>query len=52
MAQRTRTYESELDIQRGLLLEYSRGSFSFGFHWFNPDRSEDQVFAYAVGYEF
>jgi hypothetical protein len=52
VAQRTRTYETGLDIQRGLLVELSRGSFSFGFHWFNPDRREDQVFAYAAGYEF
>jgi hypothetical protein len=52
VVQRTRTYESGLDIQRGLLVELSRGKVSFGFHWFNPDRSEDQVFAYAVGYEF
>lgn len=52
VVQRTRTYESGLDIQRGLLVELSRGKLSFGFHWFNPDRSEDQVFAYAVGYEF
>jgi hypothetical protein len=52
VVQRTRTYESGLDLQRGLLVELSRGSLSFGFHWFNPDRSEDQVFAYAIGYEF
>jgi hypothetical protein len=52
VAQRTRTYESGLDIQRGLLIELARGRFSFGFHWFNPDRTEDQVFAYAVGIEF
>jgi hypothetical protein len=51
-AQRTRTYETGLEVQRGLLVEVSRGALSFGFHWFNPDRSEDQVFAYAVGYEF
>jgi hypothetical protein len=52
VVQRTRTYESGLDIQRGLLIEFSRGKLSFGFHWFNPDRKEDQIFAYAVGYEF
>jgi hypothetical protein len=52
VAQRTRTYETGLDVQRGLLVELARGSLSFGFHWFNPDRSEDQIFAYAVGYEF
>jgi len=52
VTQRTRTYETRLDIQRGLLIELSRGSLSFGFHWFNPDRKEDQIFAYAVGYEF
>jgi hypothetical protein len=52
VAQRTRAYETDLDVQRGLLVELTRGSVSFGFHWFNPDRSEDQIFAYAVGYEF
>jgi hypothetical protein len=52
VVQRTRTYETGLDIQRGLLVELSRGSLSFGFHWFNLDRKEDQIFAYAVGYEF
>jgi hypothetical protein len=52
VVQRTRTYESGLDTQRGLLVELSRGRVSFGFHWFNPDRTEDQVFAYALGYEF
>ncbi|MGH9322623.1 MAG: hypothetical protein ACRD3V_22395 [Vicinamibacteria bacterium] len=52
VVQRTRAYETGLDIQRGLLIELSRGKLSFGFHWFNPDRSEDQVFAYALGYEF
>lgn len=52
VSQRTRTYESGLDIQRGLLVELSHRTVSFGFHWFNPDRSEDQVFAYALSYEF
>jgi hypothetical protein len=52
VAQRTRAYETPLDVQRGLLVELSHGNLSFGFHWFNPDRKEDQVFAYAVGYEF
>jgi len=52
VAQRTRTYETGLDVQRGLLVELSRGRLSFGFHWFNLDRKEDQIFAYAVGYEF
>ncbi len=52
VSQRTRTYETGLDIQRGLLIELSHGNLSFGFHWFNPDRKEDQIFAYAMGYEF
>ncbi len=52
VVQRTRTYETGLDIQRGLLVELSHGNLSFAFHWFNPDRTEDQVFAYALGYEF
>jgi hypothetical protein len=52
VVQRTRAYDTELDIQRGLLIELSHGKLSFGFHWFNPDRSEAQVFAYALGYEF
>jgi hypothetical protein len=52
VSQRTRAYETGLDIQRGLLVELSHRDVSFGFHWFNPERSEDQVFAYAVSYEF
>jgi hypothetical protein len=52
VSQRTRTYETGLDIQRGLLVELFQQRLSFAFHWFNPDRREDQVFAYAVGYEF
>lgn len=52
VVQRTRAYATDLDVQRGLLVELSRGRLSFGFHWFNPDRSADQVFAYALGYEF
>ncbi|MGH9319209.1 MAG: hypothetical protein ACRD21_04305 [Vicinamibacteria bacterium] len=50
VAQRTRTYESGLDVQRGLLIELSRGALSFGFHGFNPDREEDRLFAFSLGY--
>ncbi|HXV60272.1 MAG TPA: hypothetical protein VEK15_06225 [Vicinamibacteria bacterium] len=52
VVQRTRTYDTGLDLQRGLLIELSHAKLSFAFHWFNPDRTEDQVFAYAAGYEF
>jgi hypothetical protein len=40
VAQRTRAYETELDIQRGLILGFSVESASLAFHLFNPDKDD------------
>jgi hypothetical protein len=52
VAQRTRTIETGLDLERGLLLEGSSRSLSVGLDWFNPDRADDQYFVLSAGYEF
>jgi hypothetical protein len=36
VAQRTRVFESDLDIQRGLLAQATVGHWTFGVDWFNP----------------
>ncbi|HEV8201966.1 MAG TPA: hypothetical protein VGS03_18285 [Candidatus Polarisedimenticolia bacterium] len=46
VGQRTRTYDTGLDIQRGLLFQGLAGGWSFGVDWFNP-RSDDE-FTVAV----
>ncbi len=40
VAQRTRAYETERDIQRGLLLGISLGAVTLGGYVFNPDRDD------------
>jgi hypothetical protein len=40
VAQRTRAYETELDIQRGLIIGFSMESASLAFHLFNPDKDD------------
>ena len=50
-AQRTRAYETDVDVQRGLLLELSRGPGSLRGYLFNFDR--DEAFGIiAAGWEF
>ena len=39
VAQRTRAYESELDIQRGFLLGLSYKQVEVAGHVFNPDKN-------------
>lgn len=43
VVQRTKVYETELDIQRGILLGYSYGSLDVTAHVFNPDESPTVV---------
>ncbi|MGH7726050.1 MAG: hypothetical protein ACREOU_11545 [Candidatus Eiseniibacteriota bacterium] len=52
VTQRTRTIETGLDLERGLLLESTYRSLSVGVDWFNPDREDDQYFVLSAGYEF
>jgi hypothetical protein len=50
--QRTRVYDTGLEMQRGLMAAVAHGAMSAGAYWFNPDRSEDQLFVFAAGYEW
>jgi len=47
---RARAYEQDLEIDRGLLLGISAGSFGFTVYWFNPDRDESYL-ALAFSWE-
>lgn len=42
-AQRTRLYQTELDLQRGLFAEYSFWKLTAGVHYFNPFSSDNFV---------
>lgn len=50
-AQRTRAWESALDVQRGLLLGYAAGRVDLAGYVFNPDRDDPTwVLALAVSF--
>lgn len=51
VSQRTRAYESELDIQRGVLAGFTYKAFDLCAYVFNPDQDEPTVVvALAVGF--
>lgn len=52
VAQKTETYQTGLEMQRGLMAEVSRDAWSLGAYWFNPDRSQDDLFVFSAGYVF
>lgn len=49
--QRTRAYQTDLDVQRGFLVGCTLKQIDFSFYVFNPDRS-DPTFVFTVGREF
>jgi hypothetical protein len=51
VTQRTRAYESDRDIQRGLLLGVSYKSLDMGAYFFNPD-DEEPTYVISVGLSF
>jgi len=51
VVQRTKAYETDLDVQRGLLLGFSSESLDFTATIFNPDES-DPVVMLSVGLNF
>jgi hypothetical protein len=51
VGQRTKTYETGLEFQRGPMIELSRGRGWLGFYWFNLDRPDDETFVFAGGWE-
>lgn len=51
VAQRTRAYQTDLDVQRGLLLGFSYRWADFGAYLFNPDLDKPTlVFSVAVNF--
>jgi hypothetical protein len=51
VAQRTRAYQTDLDVQRGLLLGFSYKWADFGAYLFNPDLDQPTfVFSVAVNF--
>jgi hypothetical protein len=51
VTQRTRAYQSERDVQRGLLAGFSRKKLDLTAYVFNPDKSRPTVVV-AVGFHF
>ena len=51
-AQRTKTYETGLALQRGPLVEVSLDRKWLALYWFNLDRPDDETFVVASGFEF
>ena len=51
VAQRTKAYGGEREIQRGPFLQLTWGSATIGGFWFNPG-SDDQVFVASIGVAF
>ncbi len=51
VAQRTRAYQTDLDIQRGLLLGFTYRRMDFGAYLFNPDL-EEPTFVFSVVVNF
>jgi hypothetical protein len=51
VTQRTRVYQTEHDVQRGLVVGFSRKSVDAAIYVFNPDDSRPVVtFAVTVGF--
>ena len=51
VGQRTRAYDSDREIQRGLLVGFYVGKFGLGLHVFNPDDS-DPLWVASASVEF
>jgi hypothetical protein len=51
VVQRTRTFQTALDIQRGLLVEFTRKKVTFATQIFNPGEA-DPVLVFSLGYSF
>ena len=50
-ANRTRLYQSDLDVQKGIFIQYSFWKLTAGVHYFNPFSSDEFVIA-TLGIEF
>lgn len=52
VVQRTRLFESELELQRGMFAEYYRGSFRAGLFAFSPFNGEYRYWIASVSLDF
>jgi len=52
VGQRTRVYETDLDIQRGVFAQAIVGGFTFGVDWFNPGGGDNSFTVAILEYEF
>ena len=52
IAQRTRLFQTELDIQRGLFAEYYFGRWRVGAFYFNPFDSENDFWIASMSFDF
>ncbi len=52
VGQRTMTYQSDRDIQRGLFAQLISGKATLGFYIFNPDDSGNQFTVFSLGAKF
>jgi len=50
-ANRTRLYQSELDVQKGIFAQYTFQKATAGFHYFNPF-TDDYYFVTSISYAF
>ena len=51
VTQRTRAYQTALDIQRGLLVQFTHKKATFSTQIFNPGET-DPVLVFSLGYSF
>ena len=51
VGQRTHLFQTDVDIQRGILLGLSRSSLSMSGYFFNPG-ADDSFFVLSLGFEF
>lgn len=51
VAQRTRLYGGDRELQRGGFAQLTKGAFTLGAYWFNPG-SDDQVAIVSLGVSF
>jgi hypothetical protein len=51
VSQRTRVYETDRDLQRGVMARFAKGAFTGAVYWFNPGSADDfAVVSFGAGF--
>jgi len=51
VTQRTRAYQSDRDLQRGVMARFAKGAFTGAVYWFNPGSEDDfAVVSFGAGF--